>query len=324
MVNKINIGIVGYGNLGRAVEKALMNNDDLKLEAIFTRRNTKNIISNSKLLHISEMKNYIGSIDVMILCGGSATDLPQQSAEIAKYFNVVDSFDTHAKIEEHFREVDEVCKENKKIALLSVGWDPGLYSLNRLLGKAIIPNSTEYTFWGKGVSQGHSDAIRRIKGVKMAIQYTIPIKEVIEKVRGGEKPILSDGKMHKRVCYVVAEEGADLYFIENSIKNMPYYFAGYETEVNFITEEEFKKEHRGMPHGGFVICSGNSGENNFVMEFKLSLDSNPEFTGSVLVAYARAIFRMYKEGKRGAYTIFDVPSSYLLSKTGENLRKELL
>ena len=204
MVNKINIGIVGYGNLGRAVEKALMNNDDLKLEAIFTRRNTKNIISNSKLLHISEMKNYIGSIDVMILCGGSATDLPQQSAEIAKYFNVVDSFDTHAKIEEHFREVDEVCKENKKIALLSVGWDPGLFSLNRLLGKAIIPNSTEYTFWGKGVSQGHSDAIRRIKGVKMAIQYTIPIKEVIEKVRGGEKPILSDGKMHKRVCYVVA------------------------------------------------------------------------------------------------------------------------
>ena len=207
MVNKINIGIVGYGNLGRAVEKALMNNDDLKLEAIFTRRNTKNIISNSKLLHISEMKNYIGSIDVMILCGGSATDLPQQSAEIAKYFNVVDSFDTHAKIEEHFREVDEVCKENKKIALLSVGWDPGLFSLNRLLGKAIIPNSTEYTFWGKGVSQGHSDAIRRIKGVKMAIQYTIPIKEVIEKVRGGEKPILSDGKMHKRVWYVVAEEG---------------------------------------------------------------------------------------------------------------------
>lgn len=324
MVNKINIGIVGYGNLGRAVEKALMNNDDLKLEAIFTRRNTKNIISNSKLLHISEMKNYIGSIDVMILCGGSATDLPQQSAEIAKYFNVVDSFDTHAKIEEHFREVDEVCKENKKIALLSVGWDPGLFSLNRLLGKAIIPNSTEYTFWGKGVSQGHSDAIRRIKGVKMAIQYTIPIKEVIEKVRGGEKPILSDGKMHKRVCYVVAEEGADLYFIENSIKNMPYYFAGYETEVNFITEEEFKKEHRGMPHGGFVICSGNSGENNFVMEFKLSLDSNPEFTGSVLVAYARAMFRMYKEGKRGAYTIFDVPPSYLLSETGESLRKKLL
>lgn len=324
MTNKINIGIVGYGNLGRAVEKALMNSEDLKLEAIFTRRNVKNIISDSKLLHISEIKNYIGIIDVMILCGGSATDLPQQSAEIAKYFNVIDSFDTHAKIEEHFIGVDEVSKENEKIALLSVGWDPGLFSLNRLLGKAILPNSTEYTFWGSGVSQGHSDAIRRIKGVKTAIQYTIPIKEAIERVRHGEKPVLNDGEMHKRLCYVVAEEDADLSFIENSIKNMPYYFLGYETEVNFITEEEFKNKHRGMSHGGFVICSGNSGENNFVMEFKLVLDSNPEFTGSILVAYARAIFRMYKEGKRGAYTIFDVPISYLSFKKAEDLRKELL
>lgn len=325
MNNKIRIGIVGYGNLGKGVELSLKQNPDFELEAIFTRRNPDKLQSNSKMVHISEMENYKDKIDVMILCGGSATDLPEQAPEIAATFNTVDSFDTHARIPEYFNRLDEVTKRAGTIGLISVGWDPGVFSLSRLLGQSILPVGKDYTFWGKGVSQGHSDAIRRVAGVKDGIQYTIPVESAIERVRTGENPEFSTREKHERVCYVVPEEGADLEQIENEIKNMPNYFSDYNTTVNFITEEDLKENHSGIPHGGFVIRTGVTGENTKQrMELSLDLGSNPEFTSSVLVAYARAAYRMSKEGQSGARTVLDIPFSYLSPKSGEQLRKELL
>lgn len=325
MSNKIRLGIVGYGNLGKGVELALSQNPDFELEAIFTRRNPESLSAKSKMVHISEIESYKEKIDVMILCGGSATDLPQQTPEIAKMFNTVDSFDTHAKIPEYFNVLDKVTKESGTIGLISVGWDPGLFSLNRLLGEAVIPRGNYYTFWGKGVSQGHSDAIRRVEGVKDGVQYTVPIKSAIEKVRLGKNVDLSTREKHERICYVVPKEDADLEKIKNEIINMPNYFSDYNTTVNFITEEEMNKNHKGMPHGGFVIRTGVTGNGTKQrMEFSLKLDSNPEFTSSVLVAYARAVYRLSKEGQTGARTVLDIPFSYLSPKTGEELRKELL
>ncbi|MBM7870478.1 diaminopimelate dehydrogenase [Clostridium pascui] len=325
MDNKIRIGIVGYGNLGKGVELSLKQNPDFELEAIFTRRNPDKLQSNSKMVHISEMESYKDKIDVMILCGGSATDLPEQAPEIAATFNTVDSFDTHARIPEYFNRLDEVTKRAGTIGLISVGWDPGVFSLSRLLGQSILPVGKDYTFWGKGVSQGHSDAIRRVAGVKDGIQYTIPVQSAIERVRTGENPEFSTREKHERVCYVVPEEGADLELIKNEIKNMPNYFSDYNTTVNFITEEDLKKNHSGIPHGGFVIRTGVTGEDTKQrMELSLELGSNPEFTSSVLVAYARAAYRMSKEGQSGARTVLDIPFSYLSPKSGEQLRKELL
>ena len=325
MSNKIKVGIVGYGNLGNGVEVALTQNPDFELEAIFTRRNPDKLLGASKMVHISEIESYKGKIDVMILCGGSATDLPQQTPEIAKMFNTVDSFDTHAKIPEHFNKLDDITKNSGTIALISVGWDPGLFSLNRLLGQVVLPRGKDYTFWGKGVSQGHSDAIRRIEGVKDGVQYTVPIENAIEMVRTGENIELSAREKHERVCYVVPEEEANLEDIKNKIINMPNYFLDYNTTVNFVTEEELNANHKGMPHGGFVIRTGVTGEcTNQRMEFSLKLDSNPEFTSSVLVAYARAVYRLHKEGAKGAKTVLDIPFSYLSEKSGEELRKELL
>ncbi|WP_097026498.1 diaminopimelate dehydrogenase [Clostridium peptidivorans] len=325
MDKKIRIGIVGYGNLGKGVELSLKQNPDFELEAIFTRRNPDKLQSNSKMVHICEMENYKDKIDVMILCGGSATDLPEQAPEIAATFNTVDSFDTHARIPEYFNRLDEITKRNGTIGLISVGWDPGVFSLSRLLGQSILPVGKDYTFWGKGVSQGHSDAIRRVAGVKDGIQYTIPVESAIERVRTGENPEFSTREKHERVCYVVPEEGADLERIKNEIKNMPNYFSDYNTTVNFITEEDLKKNHSGIPHGGFVIRTGVTGENTKQrMELNLELGSNPEFTSSVLVAYARAVYRMSKEGQTGARTVLDIPFSYLSPKSGEQLRRELL
>jgi len=330
MKNKIRIGIVGYGNLGKGVELAIERNDDMELVAIFTRRKPEGITpftENVKVVHISEVENYKQDIDVMILCGGSATDLPKQGPELARLFNTVDSFDTHAKIPEYFAAVDEAAREEGNVSIISVGWDPGLFSINRMIGEAILPKGKGYTFWGKGVSQGHSDAIRRVEGVKAGVQYTIPIQDAIDRVRAGENPELTTREKHLRDCYVVAEEGADLEKIEKEIKEMPNYFADYETRVTFITEEELKKNHSGMPHGGFVIRSGitgNEDQNNHIIEFSLKLDSNPEFTGSVLVAYARAAYRMSREGQVGARTVLDVPPAYLSPKSGEELRKECL
>jgi diaminopimelate dehydrogenase len=325
MDKKIRVGIVGYGNLGRGVELSLAQNPDFQLEAIFTRRNPDKLQVASKMVHISEIENYKGKIDVMILCGGSATDLPEQAPQIAAMFNTVDSFDTHAKIPEYFNKLDEVAKGAGTIGLISVGWDPGVFSLSRLLGEAILPVGKDYTFWGRGVSQGHSDAIRRVEGVKDGVQYTVPVECAMDMVRTGENPELSTKEKHERICYVVSEEAADLDSIENQIKNMPNYFADYNTTVNFITEEELKKEHKGMPHGGFVIRTGVTGENTKQrMELTLALDSNPEFTASVLVAYARAAYRLSNEGQTGARTVLDIPFSYLSPKSGEELRRELL
>lgn len=326
MSKKIRIGIVGYGNLGKGVEKAIEHNPDMELIAIFTRRNVKDIEgSNCKLIHISQLELFKGTIDVMILCGGSATDLIEQGPMVSSMFNTVDSFDTHARIPEHFKNMDRVSKGAGTVSLISSGWDPGLFSLNRLLGQAILPNGVDYTFWGKGVSQGHSDAIRRVEGVKNAVQYTIPVEEALEKVRTGKNPKFTAREKHKRVCYVVPCEGADLNKIEETIKTMPNYFADYDTTVNFISEEEFKKDHCSMPHGGFVIRTGNTSEENKQrMEFSLTLDSNPEFTSSVLLAYARAIYKFSQEGRKGAVTVFDVPFGYLSPKSPEELRKELL
>jgi len=325
MKERIRAGIVGYGNLGKGVEKALALNRDFELAAIFTRRNMDEIKSANKAVHISEIQKYEGCIDVMILCGGSATDLPEQSPEIAKYFNIVDSFDTHAKINEHFDKVDEAAKKSGKVGIISVGWDPGLFSLNRLLSACVLPDGKDYTFWGKGVSQGHSDAIRRIKGVRNAIQYTVPVEAALEKVRTGQWPELSTREKHERICYVVAEPGADLGEIEKTIKNMPNYFADYNTTVHFITEEELKKNHSRMPHGGTVIYTGKTGEDTKQrIEFSLALESNPEFTASVLVAYARAAYRLWKEGVCGAKTIFDIPISYLSQLSDVELRKRYL
>lgn len=326
MDNKIKIGIVGYGNLGQGVRKAVEQNADIQLEAIFTRREVSTVSENDeKMVHISKIANYKGIIDVMILCGGSATDLKTQGPQIAEMFNTVDSFDTHAKIPEYFNNMDKVAKSSGKLSIISVGWDPGLFSLNRLLGQAILPVGNNYTFWGKGISQGHSDAIRRVEGVKDGKQYTVPEEEALKKVRSGEKPELTTREKHKRVCYVVAEENADKSKIESEIKDMPNYFADYDTTVNFINEEELKREHSGMPHGGVVIRAGETGnKNKQKIEFSLELGSNPEFTSSVLVAYARAIVKMSKEGKEGALTVFDVPFGYLSPKKPEELRKELL
>lgn len=326
MENKIRVGIVGYGNLGKGVRKAINQNPDMELEAIFTRREVSKVSENDNLMvHISKIGDFKDEIDVMILCGGSATDLVEQGPMVAEMFNTVDSFDTHAKIPAYFEKMNEVSSASGNLSIISVGWDPGLFSLNRLLGNAVLPNGKDYTFWGKGVSQGHSDAIRRIQGVKNGIQYTIPIEAALERVRSGENPDLTTREKHLRECFVVAEEGADKTKIEEEIKNMPNYFSDYDTTVHFITEEELKRDHSGMPHGGFVIRTGETGEGTKQrIEFSLELGSNPEFTSSVLVAYARAISKMAKEGKKGALTVFDIPFGYLSSKTPAELRKELL
>lgn len=323
------LGILGYGNLGRGVELAVRQNEDIELVAVFTRRNpeTLKINSDAKVVHVSELQNYKDKIDVLILCGGSATDLPVQTPECAKYFNVIDSFDTHAKIPEHFANVDKSAKESGKVGIISVGWDPGMFSLNRLYANSILPEGSDYTFWGRGVSQGHSDAIRRIDGVKDAKQYTVPVQKAIDSVKNCENPVLTTGEKHTRECFVVLEDGADAKRVEREIKTMPNYFADYETTVHFISEDELKKNHSKINHGGFVFRTGKTGlngENNHVIEYNLKLDSNPEFTSSVLVAYARAAFRMYKEGQTGCKTVFDVAPAYLSPKTGEELRKTML
>ena len=324
------LGILGYGNLGRGVESAIRQNPDMELVAVFTRRNPEDLKINTttaKVLNISELEAWADKIDVLILCGGSATDLPTQTPECAKLFNVIDSFDTHARIPEHFENVDKAAKAGNKVAIISVGWDPGLFSLNRLYASAILPDGNDYTFWGRGVSQGHSDAIRRIEGVKNAKQYTVPVEKALESVKNCENPILTTRDKHTRECYVVLEEGADAKRIEEEIVNMPNYFADYDTTVNFISEEELKEKHSGIPHGGFVIRTGKTGfnnEHNHVIEYSLKLDSNPEFTSSVLVAYARAAYKLSIEGTSGCKTVFDIPPAYLSPKSNEELRKSML
>ncbi|MEK3734004.1 MULTISPECIES: diaminopimelate dehydrogenase [Paenibacillus] len=327
MSTTIKVGIVGYGNLGKGVQKAIGQNPDLELVAIFTRRDPQQMTdaSGARFEHMTAAEQYIGKIDVMILCGGSATDLPEQTPQIARLFNTVDSFDTHAKIPEFFEQVNKAAQSGGNVSVISTGWDPGLFSMNRLLAESILPEGREYTFWGKGVSQGHSDAIRRVPGVKAGVQYTIPVQDVIESIRSGETPDLTTREKHVRVCYVVPEEGADLEQIKQTIVSMPNYFADYDTTVNFITQEELDAEHSGMPHGGFVIRSGVTGNGNKqIIEFGLKLDSNPEFTASVLVAYARAAYRLKQEGQQGAKTVFDIPLGYLSPKSAEELRRELL
>lgn len=326
----VKIGILGYGNLGKGVESAIRQNKDMELAAVFTRRNPdslKILTEGVPVKHIDEAESMVNEIDVLIICGGSATDLPVQTPAFAKYFNVIDSFDTHAKIPEHFAAVDAVAKESGKVAIISVGWDPGMFSLNRLYANAILPDGSDYTFWGRGVSQGHSDAVRRIEGVIDARQYTIPVAKAVESVRAGENPTLSTGEKHTRECFVVAEEGADLARIENEIKTMPNYFADYDTTVHFITAEEMKRDHSELPHGGTVIRSGKTGingEHKHVIEYSLKLDSNPEFTSSVLVAYARAAYNMSKKGDCGCKTVFDVAPAMLSPMSGEELRAHLL
>ena len=324
------IGIVGYGNLGRGVECAIKDNPDTELVAVFTRRDPAKVkiqTAGVPVLNVADAKNWVGKIDVMILCGGSATDLPTQTPEYAKLFNVVDSFDTHAKIPQHFANVDAAAKASGHVAVISVGWDPGLFSLARAYANAILPDGKDYTFWGKGVSQGHSDAIRRVKGVKNAKQYTVPIDSALEAVRSGQNPELTTRQKHLRECYVVLEEGADAAEVENAIKTMPNYFADYDTVVNFISEEELLTKHAGLAHGGFVIRSGKTGmdkENSHIIEFNLKLDSNPEFTTSVLVAYARAAYRLNQEGNNGCKTVFDIAPAYLSAKSNEDLRAHML
>ena len=326
----IRIGILGYGNLGRGVECAIKHNPDLELKAVFTRRDpaSVNILTETaQVYHVDEAVKMKDDIDVMILCGGSATDLPVQTPEFAKYFNVVDSFDTHAKIPEHFEAVDKAAKESGKTALISAGWDPGMFSLNRLYANAIMPTGKDYTFWGKGVSQGHSDAVRRIEGVIDARQYTIPVEKALEAVRNGENPELTTREKHTREVFVVAKEGADKARIENEIKTMPNYFDEYDTTVHFISEEEMKRDHAGLPHGGFVIRTGKTGwddEHNHVIEYSLKLDSNPEFTSSVIAAYARAVYRLNKEGQTGCKTVFDIAPVYLSAQSPEELRAHML
>ncbi len=324
------IAILGYGNLGRGVEAAINQNPDTELFAVFTRRNPDTVkiqTKTAKVLHIDNILDYKTQIDVLIICGGSATDLPVQTPEYVKYFNVIDSFDTHAKIPEHFENVDKNAQQNGKIGIISVGWDPGMFSLSRLYANAILPDGQDYTFWGKGVSQGHSDAIRRIDGVVDARQYTIPVPSAIESVKNGESPSLTTRQKHTRECFVVVDDGADKAKIENEIKTMPNYFADYDTTVHFITMEEMKRDHQGLPHGGTVIRSGKTGfdnQNSAIIEYNLKLDSNPEFTSSVLVAYARAAYRLYLKGEKGCKTVFDIPPALLSADTPENLRKKLL
>ena len=329
-MKKIRIGIMGYGNLGRGAELAVRQNPDMELAAFFTRRNPealKTLSPGVPVYPASEAENHASEIDVLIICGGSATDLPKQTPQYAEHFHVVDSFDTHANIPAHFAAVDEAAKQAGHVALISCGWDPGMFSLQRLLAQCILPEGADYTFWGRGVSQGHSDAIRRIEGVLDARQYTIPVDAAVESVRKGENPELTTRQKHTRECFVVAKEGADLARIENEIKTMPNYFADYNTTVHFISMEELRRDHSGIPHGGFVIRTGVTGENRDVpqkIEYSLELGSNPEFTASVLVAYARAVHRMAKEGVSGCKTVFDVPPAYLSPLSGEVLRKKLL
>lgn len=326
----IRIGILGYGNLGRGVECALRQNPDMELAAVFTRRDPKEVkilTETASVCQTSEIEQWKDRIDVLILCGGSATDLPVQTPEYAKLFHVVDSFDTHARIPEHFAAVDASAKAAEKTAIISVGWDPGMFSLNRMYANAILPEGKDYTFWGKGVSQGHSDAIRRIDGVKDGKQYTIPVKEALEAVRNGEDPELTTRQKHTRECYVVLEDGADAAKVEQQIKTMPNYFSDYDTTVHVISEEELKRDHSGIPHGGFVLRSGVTGwekEHRHLIEYQLKLDSNPEFTSSVIVAYARAAYRMASEGQFGCKTVFDIPPAYLSPKSGEELRASML
>ena len=326
----IRIGILGYGNLGRGVECAVKHNPDMELKAVFTRRNPEDVkilTETAKVYHVDEAVNMKDELDVLIICGGSATDLPVQTPKYAEYFNVVDSFDTHARIPEHFAAVDEAAKKGGHVAMISVGWDPGMFSLNRLYANAILPGGKDYTFWGKGVSQGHSDAVRRIQGVVDARQYTIPVEAALDAVRNGENPELTTREKHTREVFVVAEEGADKGRIENEIKTMPNYFDEYDTTVHFITAEEMEKEHKGLPHGGFVIRTGKTGwedEHAHVIEYSLKLDSNPEFTSSVIAAYARAAYRLSQEGQTGCKTVFDVAPAYLSVQTPEELRAHML
>ena len=328
MSEKIKIAVLGYGNLGRGVELAARNSKDLELSAVFSRREPRSMQTyGAPVFSADEILSHKGKFDILVLCGGSATDLPTQTPEFALNFNVVDSFDTHAKIPEHFAAVDAAAKKGGNVGIIAVGWDPGLFSLNRLFGESVLQNGSSYTFWGKGVSQGHSDAIRRIEGVIDARQYTVPIDSALERVRAGENPRLGTREKHLRECYVVAEEGADKARIEREIKTMPNYFADYDTSVHFIDLATLKKEHGGIPHGGFVLRSGATGErgeNKHLIEFSLKLDSNPEFTASVLVAYARAAFRLAKRGERGAFSVFDIAPTLLSPKSADELRREIL
>ena len=326
----IRIGILGYGNLGRGVECAIKQNADMELVAVFTRRDpaTVQILTEDvPVCRIADVQDWKDKIDVMILCGGSATDLPKQTPVYAEMFNVIDSFDTHARIPEHFEDVDAAAKKGGNVGIISVGWDPGMFSLNRLYANAILPEGKDYTFWGKGVSQGHSDAIRRVEGVKDGKQYTIPVEAALEAVRNGENPELTTRQKHTRECFVVLEEGADAAKVEEEIKTMPNYFSDYDATVHFISEEELKANHSGIPHGGFVLRSGKTGwdgENKHLIEYSLKLDSNPEFTASVLVAYTRAAYKLAQEGQSGCKTVFDIAPAYLSAKSGAELRKHLL
>ena len=326
---KIRIGILGYGNLGKGIECAVSQNEDMELTGVFTRRapESVSVLSGVPVYHVDRLMEMKDELDVLIICGGSATDLPKQTPAYAKYFNVVDSFDTHAKIPEHFEAVNEAALDGGKVAMISIGWDPGMFSLNRLYANAILREGSDYTFWGKGVSQGHSDAIRRIAGVKNAKQYTIPVESALESVRSCENPVLSTRQKHTRECFVVAEEGADMSRIAQEIKTMPNYFADYDTTVHFISEEELERDHAGIPHGGLVLRTGKtgmSGEHDHVIEYSLKLDSNPEFTACVLTAYARAAYRMNKEGVKGCKTVFDIAPAYLSPLTPEEMRASLL
>ena len=325
MEKKIRIAILGYGNLGRGAALAVKQNPDMALVGVFTRRDPKSIACDGPVYREADLLNMQDKIDVLLLCGGSATDLPEQSPAWARYFHIVDSFDNHSKIPEHFGACDKAARETNHIALLSTGWDPGLFSMMRVLFDSILPQGQGYTFWGKGVSQGHSDAIRRVAGVQDARQYTVPVESALEQVRAGENPVLTAGEKHKRVCYVVVEESADKARITQEIKTMPAYFADYDTTVHFITQEELRRDHSGIPHGGFVIHTGETGaENKQKMEFSLALDSNPEFTASVLVACARAVMRLGEKQEFGAKTILDIPLAYLSAKSADVLRKEML
>ena len=325
----IKIGLYGYGNIAKGVECAVKQNKDMEVTCVFTRRNPETVstISGAKVYKNDDVLNHKDDVDVLVMCGGSATDLPEQTPAMAEHFNVVDSFDTHKRIPEHFANVDAAAKNGGKIGIISVGWDPGMFSLNRLYGSCILPDGADYTFWGKGVSQGHSDAVRRIEGVVDARQYTIPVEEALEAVRSGSEPKLTTRQKHTRECFVVAEDGADLEKIKNEIVTMKNYFDEYDTTVNFISQEELDRDHKGIPHGGFVIRTGKTGkdlEHNHVIEYSLKLDSNPEFTSSVIVAFVRAAYRLNKDGQSGCKTVFDIPPAYLSAKSAEELRKEML
>ena len=326
MTEKIRIGIIGYGNLGRGAELAIKQQPDMELVAVFSRRGTVETVDPKVTsVHIDEAEKYKDNIDVMILCGGSATDLPEQTPHFASMFNTVDSYDTHAKIPEYFSSVDQVAQQSGKVSVISVGWDPGLFSINRVMSEAVLVEGETYTFWGKGLSQGHSDAVRRVEGVKAGVQYTIPSDEAMDRVRKGENPELSTSEKHRRECFVVLEDGADAQEVEKTIKQMPDYFVDYETTVHFISEDELQKNHTAMPHGGFVIRSGTTGEgNDQIVEFSLKLNSNPEFTASVLVAYARAAYRLHQEGQIGAKTVYDIGPGYIHPGSAAELRRKYL